>query len=309
MARWPPFPAASFAALLLLASASCGTEPEPEPTFADIPVGTPFATTPAPVRERSALGEVAPVPELVAYLGYFRRDPILPRSTGAPCETVPYHLAPFEAQVYPWTYGDLRRCVAEGVCPNGLVDDSPPRQDDDIYVEVEADAATKLCRLHGGEVITNAQLVALAQGGQRRVAWESFESDVLSRCAVEGRRTVCTPYEVPSDRTVRRKASEPREARGPYGHYGLLGTLSLVRQFPDGYRVEYRRDGCSGSALPAAIESGTERMARVNGYVAALTLPPDPAAIWEVSAFPVDRIAPTDRKTGRVRCAFPAKTK
>ena len=56
MARWPPFPAASFAALLLLASASCGTEPEPEPTFADIPVGTPFATTPAPVRERSALG-------------------------------------------------------------------------------------------------------------------------------------------------------------------------------------------------------------------------------------------------------------
>lgn len=308
MARWPPFPAASFAALLLLASASCGTEPEPEPTFADIPVGTPFATTPAPVRERSALGEVAPVPELVAYLGYFRRDPILPRSTGAPCETVPYHLAPFEAQVYPWTYGDLRRCVAEGVCPNGLVDDSPPRQDDDIYVEVEADAATKLCRLHGGEVITNAQLVALAQGGQRRVAWESFESDVLSRCAVEGRRTVCTPYEVPSDRTVRRKASEPREARGPYGHYGLLGDFSLVRQFPDGYRIEFNRDGCSGPSLPPGVESGTKRMARMNSDLTALTLPAGHSETWELWSGPLSSAGATDRKTGRVRCAFPAKT-
>lgn len=309
MARWPHFPAASFAALLLLASASCGTEPDPEPTFADIPVGTPFATTPAPVRERSALGEVAAVPELVAYLGYFRRDPILPRSTGAPCETVPYHLAPFEAQVYPWTYGDVRRCVAEGVCPNGLVDDSPPRQDDDVYVELEADAATKLCRLHGGEVITNAQLVALAQGGQRRVAWESFESDVLSRCAVEGRRTVCSPYEVPSDRTVRRKASEPREARGPFGHYGLLGSMSFVRQYPDGYRIDYLHRGCSGPPLPPAVESGTELMARVDGYLAELMLPTEPTSIWEVFGFPVQLIAPPGVKTGRVRCAFPVKAK
>jgi len=169
MARLTYPSAAPLSVTLLLLAASCGGKVEEEPTFADIPVGTPFATTPAPVRERSALGEVAPVPELVAYLGYFRRDPILPRSTGAPCETVPYHLAPFDAQVYPWTYGDLRRCVAEGVCPNGLVDDSPPRQDYDIYVEVEADASTKLFRLHGGEVISYAQLVALSQPAARGV--------------------------------------------------------------------------------------------------------------------------------------------
>lgn len=312
MVRLRALTLAPLAVTVLAVAPSCGGKVEDADAqpWRDIPVSTPFVTTPPPVRARTAIGEIAAVPEVVAYLGYFRKDPLLARTVGAPCETVPYHLESFEAQVYPWTYGDLRRCVADGVCPQALVTETSKEspEEDDVYVEVDADAATKLCRLHGGEVITNAQLVALAQGGQRRVAWEAFEADVLTRCAVEERRPTCTPYEVPADRTVRRKASEPKEARGPFGHYGLLGDFSLVRQFLDGYKATYTRDGCSGSALPPAMESGVERMARMNSDLAALTIPVGPKGSWELLAAPLST-AGTDRKTGRVRCAFPLKTK
>lgn len=285
------------AASLVCAACDLGTASEPEP-WRGFPTSPVFATTPAAVRDRAALGALAPVPETVVYTGEFRKDRLAPRMIGVPCENPTFHLAPFEAQVFPWTHGDARRCVADGVCPTGIVSERPARPDldgDDAVLFVDPDTATRLCHLHGGEVLTAAQHTALVQGGERRVAWEAFEVDVLTRCSGPIPHYRCEPYLTPRDVGHFHRASEPEAARGPYGHLGLMGHNDLVRVFASS------RAPCAEGV--AAMEEHGEEMGRTNSPLTQLFFLERPETRLSVSASPL-RSSSEDSRKGRVRCAF-----
>lgn len=285
---------------LVCAACDVGAASEPE-AWRAFPTSPLFASTPAAVRDRAALGELAPVPETVVYMGEFRKDRLAPRSIGVPCENPTFHLAPFEAQVFPWTHGDARRCVADGVCPTGIVSERPRRPDwdgDDAVLFVDPDTATRLCHLHGGEVLTAAQHTALVQGGERRVAWEAFETDALTRCLGPIPYFRCEPYTDPRDVVHLHRASEPEAARGPYGHLGLLGGNDLVRVFASS------RAPCA-EGVPAMEDRG-EEMGRANSPLHQLLFLERPETPLLVSASPL-RLSPEDSRKGRVRCAFPPR--
>jgi hypothetical protein len=285
-----------FALTVLTFAASCGGKVEEGNVV--VPQGPSlFVDTPTAKRDPAKLGPSLPVPEMVVYLGYFRRHPSLPRSYGAPGETVGYGVAPFVAQVYPWTNADYRACERDGACPSGGL--GPSAGEDTEYALVTYETARAACRAHGGEISSAAQLASLTQTGTRRVAWASFEDDVLPRC---DRPNACEPY----NRNSRDRRYDVEAARGPYGHRGLLGGEGdLVRGFPASYSWELGsgpvRAPSEAEPSQVTVESGDEKPSRLSSPLDEL-INYNAGPLWAVTSGP----AFSDSR-GRFRCVFPVR--
>lgn len=209
-----------------------------------------FESTPAPVRSASLLGAAPAVPNVYAYLGEFGRHPFLPATVPRPCWVQRLTLRAFRAQEYPWTNSEFRACVKAGACPSfepAMKESTVPGTRPNDYVAVPFSVAEASCRAHGGELLTNAQRAALAEGGEPRMAWEAFEADVLTRCPSLPRK--CEPY-VTASRAPASRDDEVPETRGPFGHRGLFLRGEWVRYYDRSYSWNPQR--CSGSE----VESG-----------------------------------------------------
>lgn len=222
---------------LVVLLVACGGRVDDDAT--EPPAPSLFIDTPPALRPRTRLGEAPLVPNLSAYLGEFERSPLGPFTFAPPCKVQRFALRSFRAQEYPWTYADYRTCVREGACPSfepAVRERSSQEREsysDNDYARVPFAVAEASCRAHGGELPSNAQRAALAQGGEARAAWAAFEADVYTRCRFS---PPCSPYLAHDLPAVRGKLDELPETRGPFGHRGLLFVTEWVRYFESSYR-------------------------------------------------------------------------
>lgn len=215
---------------LAVVALACGGKVEEQ---APVELPTPpsvFPNPPVELRPREALGPALRVPKLVAYTGDFELDATRLGTTRSDCMSSAIVVDEFYAQVYPWTAAEYRTCVLAGACAGDIL------LPDSEWAVVTFEQAQGACRAHGAELITSAQLAALYQAGQARMAWSEVERTVLS-CPSDipnpGSYQRCPKAEDGSEPWQWKKGQDRAPYIGPYGHRGMtIPIASWVRFFP-----------------------------------------------------------------------------